>query len=123
MQGQRRRTNSSDLHPLALQGPKFDVKLAQLGNRQEPERFPCDARLRDEGVDASEELARRLPLDCLADKPIQKRTAGQAGSFLADSCPQHFPADGAWQHHLSGGAYRPADIAQRTTGTDGKSIF
>ncbi len=25
-------------------------------------------------------------LDCLADKPIQKRTAGQAGSFLADSC-------------------------------------
>ena len=26
-------------------------------------------------------------LDCLADKPIQKRTAGQAGSFLADSCP------------------------------------
>ena len=31
--------------------------------------------------------------------------------------------DGAWQHHLSGGAYRPADIAQRTTGTDGKSIF
>lgn len=62
-------------------------------------------------------------LDCLADKPIQKRTAGQAGSFPADSCPQHFPADGAWQHHLSGGAYRPADIAQRTTGTDGKPIF
>ena len=62
-------------------------------------------------------------LDCLADKPFQKRTAGQAGSFLADGCPQHFPADGTWQHHLSGSAYRPAKLAQCATVADGQPIL